>query len=76
MVNDDNNKVLKIDVLSDKIIKLEAECEKRDAEVEELKIQVARLSERMTLFQAAQGAFTVLASAVAAGLAILFGGKT
>jgi len=42
------------------------ELEKR---VKDLEIEVAKLQERMTLFQAAQAAFTTIASAIA----VIFG---
>lgn len=64
-------KVLKVDVVAKDVEGNIEELIKQRERIVALELQVAQLTERMTLFQLAQGVFTVVASTIAA----TFGGK-
>lgn len=67
-------KVLKVDVLTEKVLALEKHCKELDDELNIANLQIARLSEKVAFFQIAQGSFTVIASAIATAIAVMLGG--
>ena len=69
MTND--QKVLKVDVVARDVADHAEEIARQRERIVALELHVAQLTERMTLFQLAQGVFTVIASTVAAA----FGGR-
>lgn len=66
MTINDGQKVLKVDVLVDKVSELEKDLEKAEDRIATLELKVTQLTERVTLLQVAQGVFTAIASTLAA----------